>query len=281
MKLSILIVSYQSLKSLPACLGSVDLAIRTAGFQVEVIVVDNASPDHTAEILAPAFPWVRWVMNKENTGFARACNQAFAMAGGEFALFLNPDTAIPSDALIHCLSFLESHPDVGALGVRMLNEEGKFLPESKRGKPGPAASFFKLFGFSSLFPRSRFFSAYYAGHIGEMDIAEVEALSGAFLFIRSSLFRSIGGYDESFFMYAEDIDLSIRIKQAGYSCYYFPVVTIVHGKGKSTIKDKVYRDRFYGAMSIFVDKYYKGQPLKAFFLKAGIKLRKLLAAWMG
>lgn len=280
-KLSILLVAYNSLPYLRACLDSVNQAIQSAGFPVEVVVVDNASVDKTIETLSPDFPWVKWVANKENTGFSKACNQAFALASGEYSLFLNPDTVIPADSLKNSLNFLDKHPEIGALGVRMLDDNGRFLPESKRGIPGPQASFFKLFGFSSLFPRSRFFSAYYAGHVGEMETAPVDALSGAYLLIRSPLFKSLGGFDESFFMYAEDIDLSIRVKQAGYSCYYFSEVTIRHAKGKSTIKDQVYRDRFYGAMTIFVNKYYKDQPVKAAILKTGIKWRKLLAAWMG
>lgn len=256
-------------------------AVRECDFDVEVIVVDNASVDQTLENLSPEFPWVKWVANSTNTGFSKACNQAFALASGEYALFLNPDTVIPVDALDKTISFLEAHPNVGALGVRMLDEKGRFLKESKRGMPGPRASFFKLFGFAALFPSSPFFAGYYAGHLREDEPGEVDALSGAFLLIRSSLFRELAGFDESFFMYAEDIDLSIRVRRAGYTCYYFPQVTITHAKGKSTIKDKVYRERFYGAMTIFVNKYYGREPLKAGFLKFGIRLRQFLAGWIG
>lgn len=281
MKLSLLLVSYNSLLPLRSCLRSVEEAVRVCGFAVEVIVVDNASADQTLEILSHEFPGVKWVANTTNTGFSKACNQAFAMASGEYALFLNPDTVIPADALAKTIGFLDHNPGAGALGVRMLDEKGRFLKESKRGMPGPRASFFKLFGLAALFPSSPFFAAYYAGHLKEDEPGEIDALSGAFLLIRSSLFRELGGFDESFFMYAEDIDLSIRVKKAGYSCYYFPQVTITHAKGKSTIKDKVYRERFYGAMAIFVNKYYGQEPLKAGFLKLGIRFRQFLAGWIG
>ena len=281
MKLSLLLVSYQSFAPLRACLQSVEKAMTRIPGGVEVIVVDNASTDRTPELLAPVFPFVKWVVNTGNTGFSRACNQGFARCSGEYALFLNPDTVIPEDGLIKPLEFLSAHPGIGALGVRMVNDKGVFLKESKRGHPGPAASFFKLFGLARLFPQSPVFAAYYAGHLKEDQEGEVDVLSGAYLMVRSALFRSLGGFDESFFMYAEDIDLSLRVKKAGYACYYFPAITILHSKGMSTQKDQVYVNRFYGAMSLFVKKYYGHQPLKSFFLQSGIRLRKTLARITG
>jgi len=276
-KLSIVIVSYNAATVLKQCLQSVEAARQASSFPVDVVVVDNASVDETMQEIPSLFPEIRFIENAENIGFSRACNQGARLCSGEYLLFLNPDTVIPGDCFQKALSFLDLNLNVGALGVRMVDEQGLFLKESKRGFPGPAASFYKLFGFARLFPRSKIFSSYYAGHLKEDQSGEVEALSGAFMIIRTNLFQELDGFDESFFMYAEDIDLSHRVIQAGFSCYYFPSITITHAKGKSTVKDRVYINRFYGAMEIFVNKYYGHQPVKAAFLKAGIRFRRALA----
>ena len=267
--LSIIIVSYNVKQLLRECLDAVSLA--TAGFDSEVIIVDNASSDGSLEYLQPLFPQFRFIGSKLNLGFAKANNMALALAKGTYVLFLNPDTVIPPDSLKKCMRFMTDHPDAGALGVRMLNASGEFLKESKRGFPSPQVSLWKMTGLARLFPRSRIFAKYYLGHLDEHSIHPVDVLSGAFMFIRKEVLDRTGGFDERFFMYAEDIDLSHRIILAGFVNYYFPEVTILHYKGESTRKDFRYDRQFYLAMSQFVRKYY-GRGIYSFFLDAAIAL---------
>jgi len=275
MTLSVIIVSYNVRSLLEQCLLSVKKASEDIG--AEVFVVDNASADNTIEFLQPHFPWVRFIANERNEGFAKANNLALGKCTGEFILFLNPDTVVPADCFGKCISFLHNHPDAGALGVRMLDPQGHFLKESKRGLPTPMASFWKLTGISSLFPRSRTFAAYNAGHIDEYTTSKVDVLSGAFMMVRKDVLEKTGGFDERFFMYAEDIDLSYRILKAGYSNHYFAETQITHVKGASTKKDIRYVKQFYKAMSQFVRKHYGSGPY-VYLLEAGIFVRGFAAA---
>ncbi len=227
--------------------------------QTEIIVVDNNSSDNSIEYLTPKFPLVRFVANKENTGFAKACNQGLQLSTGKYILFLNPDTIVPEDCFQQCISFFESHTDAGALGVKMVDGSGKFLKESKRAFPSPMTSLYKLFGLSKLFPRSKTFSRYHLGHLPENENHEADVLAGAFMMIRKEVLDKIGGFDETFFMYGEDVDLSYRIQKAGYKNYYFAGTSIIHFKGESTRKASMnYVKMFYNAMSIFVKKHYGG-----------------------
>jgi GT2 family glycosyltransferase len=244
----------------------------------EIIVVDNNSSDGSKETLPPKFSDVKFILNSENLGFSKACNQGFKMSSGKYVLFLNPDTTLPENALLSCISFLEAHDEAGAVGVRMINGDGKFLKESKRGYPSPSASFYKLFGLAAIFPRSKTFAKYYEGHLPETGVSSVEVLSGAFMMIRAEALKKVNGFDEDFFMYGEDIDLSFRINKAGYKIYYLGDIAITHLKGGSTIYNARYVQDFYGAMKLFVKKHYAGRS--AFFrsfLNAGISLRKAIA----
>lgn len=154
----------------------------------------------------------------------------------------------------------------------MVNGNGVYLKESKRGFPSPAVAFWKMTGMSALLPRSRIFARYYLGHLDENHNHEVEVLSGAFMMVRKQVLDRIGGFDERFFMYAEDIDLSYRITQAGYRNYYYAGTTLLHYKGGSTRKDRRYVKQFYRAMSQFVKKYY-GTGLYSVVLDLAIRLR--------
>ncbi len=279
MRLSVIIVSYNVRFFLEQCLASVREAIRgPLRGEVEVIVADNASKDGSLYFLRPLFPGFIFIDNRENIGFARANNLALARALGDYVLFLNPDTLIPEDALQKALAFMDEHPSAGASGVHMIDGHGRFLPESKRGFPGPAASFFKMTGLASVFPRSRVFAAYYAGHAAVDKVQEVAILSGACMLIRKTVLDRTGGFDERFFMYAEDIDLSWRIRQAGFKNYYLADITIIHFKGESTRRDLRYVRQFYKAMHQFRDKYGAGRPGE-WLLRTGIGLRE--AAAMG
>ncbi len=255
-QLSVIIVSYNVRYYLEQCLRSVLKA--ADGIDSEVIVIDNASDDASLEYLAPLFPSVRFMEAGGNIGFSRANNKAAAATEGKYLLFLNPDTIVSENAFADCLKFMESHPQAGMAGVCMLNRDGTFARESKRAVPTPFVSFCKMSGLCSLFPKSKLFGRYYLGYLDNRTEARIEVVSGAYMFVRGEAFRSVGGFDEMFFMYGEDIDLSYRIQQSGYENWYLPV-RILHYKGESTNKTSYrYAKVFYNAMLIFFDKHYKG-----------------------
>ncbi len=273
---SIIIVSFNAGKCLDECLNSINKA--SLGVQVEVIVVDNHSTEDIAGLVKEKYPAVHFIQNTVNLGFAKACNQGLNKSGGEYILFLNPDTIVGEGVLDKCIEFMQAHTDAGGLGVRMINPKGKYLRESKRGFPTIKASFGKMLGLYRLFPHSQFFSAYYMGHLPEYETNVVDVLSGAFLMMPADLAKRLGGFDERFFMYAEDIDLSYRIIQSGYKNYYYPEVTITHLKGESTpLKSAVYTHHFYGAMAKYIDKHYAHQTFKRTILKLLVFVAKGLA----
>jgi GT2 family glycosyltransferase len=209
------------------------------------------------------FPWVMLIGNSVNRGFSAANNQALKIASGRYCLLLNPDTIVNENALRSCIGFMDGHPDAGAVGVRMINGEGRFLPESKRALPTPGTAFFKMTGLAWLFPKSGFFNRYYLGHLNEMETSPSEVVAGAFMFLRSEAVRKAGLLDEDFFMFGEDIDYSHRLMKAGYNNYYYPEAEIVHFKGESTKKENLRAVRyFYKAMLIYVRKHYSSGWMK-------------------
>jgi N-acetylglucosaminyl-diphospho-decaprenol L-rhamnosyltransferase len=269
LQLSVIIVNYNVKYFLEQCLYSVVNAIKN--IEAEIIVVDNNSSDGSKQFFSNKFDTVQFVWSQHNTGFSKANNIALQQAKGKYILFLNPDTLVPEDCFEKCLSFFETAKNAGAVGVRMINGKGLFLKESKRGFPGLLASFFKLSGFINLFPRSEFFAGYYAGHLSENQNQIVDVSAGAFMMTEKSVLDKTGGFDEDFFMYGEDIDLSYRIQKAGYKNYYFSETTIIHFKGESTKRHTPqYIKIFYGAMCIFVKKHYS--VAKAFFYGALIQI---------
>lgn len=265
--LSVIIVSYNVRKLLEQCLHALGTALRD--IHSEVIIIDNNSQDNSIGYLQPIFPDYIFISNAVNEGFSKANNRGIALAKGKYVLFLNPDTVVRPDTLSRCIPFMESHPSAGALGVKMFDGTGTFLKESKRGFPSPMVSFFKLVGLTGMFPRSPFFARYYLGHLSENDTHEVDVLSGAFMLVKRAALERTGGFDERFFMYAEDIDLSYRIQKAGYKNFYFADTSIIHYKGASTKKDFRYVKMFYKAMSQFAKKYY-GRGFYSFLLDTGI-----------
>lgn len=234
------------------------------GLNAEVWVVDNASNDGSVAYLHSLFPEVKWIESKENQGFAKANNLALQQAKGDFILYLNPDTLLPENCLKACLSFFRVTPDAGAIGIRMVDGSGTFLPESKRAFPSPLTSFYKLVGLSVLFPKSPVFARYQLGHLPSTESHVVDILAGAFMMLRRQVSDKTGGFDERFFMYGEDIDLSYRIQKtmmpngkSYWQNYYFAGSTIVHFKGESTKKGSLnYVKLFYKAMIQFVKKHY-------------------------
>lgn len=278
MQLSVIIVNYNVKYFLEQCLFSVLKACRN--IQAEVIVVDNNSTDGSRGLLESKFPSVYFTWCNANTGFARANNLALQSAKGEYILFLNPDTIVPEDCFEKCIRFLQQQPGAGALGIRMIDGSGKFLKESKRAFPSPLTSLYKLSGLSKIFPHSRVFARYHLGHLPENSTHEVDVLAGAFMFIPHSILKKVGGFDETFFMYGEDVDLSYRIQKAGYKNFYFADSTIIHFKGESTKKGSLnYVRLFYSAMSLFVKKHYSGTKAGFFnlLIQTGIFLRAILA----
>ncbi|MDD3385398.1 MAG: glycosyltransferase [Bacteroidales bacterium] len=254
-RISVIIVSYNVRFFLEQCLQSVYRAGK--GIPLEVFVVDNNSVDGSCMMVKEQFPEVRLIENRVNVGFSKANNQAMSLAIGEFQLILNPDTVVEEDSFRKILDFMDHHPEAGALGVKMIDGKGNFLPESKRALPTPEVSFYKIFGLSALFPRSKKFGQYHLGYLDKDQIHQVDILPGAFMFIRSKVLNIIGYFDETFFMYGEDIDLSHRIIQAGFVNYYFPETTIIHYKGESTKKGSLnYVMVFYQAMIIFATKHF-------------------------
>jgi GT2 family glycosyltransferase len=231
--------------------------------------------------LQPLYPEVRFIALDHNPGFAKANNLAFQQCSGRYVLFLNPDTIIAEDTLTKTIAFMEAHPDAGALGIRMIDGSGRFLPESKRGFPSPFTSLCKQLGLHKLFPHSKIFARYYLGHLPSHETNEVEVLAGAFMLLRKDVLDSVGSFDEQFFMYGEDIDLSYRITLAGWKNYFFADSSIIHFKGESTAKQSLqYVKVFYQAMLLFVKKHFHGRGalLYRLLLYAGIALRGMLGA---
>ncbi len=269
--ISIIIVNYNVRYFLEQCLISISKAV--GNLNVEIFVVDNNSIDNSVESIKNKFPDVQLIANKENVGFAKANNQAMKLAKGKYILLLNPDTLVEEDTLVRSYEYMEQNQDTGALGVKLIDGEGAFLPESKRGFPNLSSSFFRLSGLSKLFPKSKIFNRYNLGFLDENKIAEVDVLCGAFMFIRRSILDEVGLLDEDFFMYGEDIDFSYRIKKAGYKIIYFPKTKIIHFKGESTKKSSLkYHNIFYRAMAIFAKKHYGGTRLNPLLILINISV---------
>jgi len=278
MKLSVIIVNYNVEFFLEQCLISVFKSLEHVSG--EVFVVDNNSIDGSVEMVRRKFPQVHLIENKDNAGFSRANNQALRIAKGDYHLLLNPDTIVEEDTFSKVVEFMDQHPDAGGLGVKMIDGKGNFLPESKRGLPTPRVAFFKIFGLSRLFPKSRKFGRYHLSYLDAEEIHEIEILSGAFMLMRKTTLDKIGLLDEAFFMYGEDIDLSYRIVLGGYKNYYFPKTRIIHYKGESTKKSSVnYVFVFYNAMIIFARKHFssKNASLFSFLINLAIYFRAGLA----
>lgn len=258
MKLSVIIVNYNVEFFLEQCLLSVEKALKE--IDSEVWVVDNNSVDYSVRMVKDKFSNVNLITNQENIGFSAANNQAIKQAKGEYILLLNPDTIVEEDTFKKVISFMDKNPKAGGLGVKMLDGKGVFLPESKRGLPTPSVAFFKIFGLSKIFPKSKLFGRYHLGFLDKDKIHEVDVLAGAFMLIPKKVLNEIGLLDEQFFMYGEDIDLSYRITKAGYKNVYFPKTSIIHFKGESTKKSSAnYVFIFYRAMIIFAQKHFSNQ----------------------
>ena len=256
-KLSVVIVNYNVCYFLEQALLSVRRAAEKLGQPVEVFVVDNNSADGSVAMVRARFPEVILIVNQDNPGFSKGNNQALRRATAQYQLLLNPDTVVEEDTFRACCDFMDAHPDCGGLGVKMLDGQGQFLPESKRGLPTPAVAFYKMFGLARLLPQSPTFGRYHLGFLDKDQTHEVAVLSGAFMLLRKAALDQVGLLDEDYFMYGEDIDLSYRLTRGGWKNYYFPGTRIIHYKGESTKRTSVnYVFVFYRAMVIFAEKHF-------------------------
>ncbi len=310
--LSVIIVNYNVREFLEQALRSVERAF--ADLSVEVFVVDNNSVDGSAAMVRSRFPGVHLIANTRNEGFSKANNQAIRDARGRYILLLNPDTIVQEDTLSTMVRFMESRPDAGAMGCKILNPDGTFAPESRRAFPTPSVAFYRLVGLSKLFPDNPVFGRYNLSYLPVDEEAEVDALSGSCMLVRRSALLYTRAYaeqlegaanegsfddlehlngsagagllDEDFFMYGEDLDWCFRIQKAGWKIYYTPETQIIHYKGESTKKgDSRYVRLFYGAMLLFTEKHFKSgySRIMRLALHVGILIRatlQLIANWV-
>ena len=269
---SVIIVSYKVRYYIEQCLNSVLRSVPDA----QILVVDNKSDDGSVEYLRERFPQAEVIANDFNAGFGKANNMALAKAQGRYVLFLNPDTVVAERTIPGCIGYMDEHPEVGAVGVRMQHGNGRFAPESRRSLPTPSVSFWHMTGLGKLFPKSKVFGKYHCTYLNKDMECPIDVVSGAYMFVRREALDKVGGFDEAFFMYGEDIDLSYRILQAGYQNRYLPL-PIVHYKGESTNKTSYrYAKVFYDAMLIFFNKHFKRYSrLFALLVRIVVGFRKI------
>lgn len=274
--LSIIIVNYNVRDFLHHALVSLKKAMK--GIRGEIIVVDNASDDGSIEMVRRRFAKVHLIANKTNLGFARANNLGLKRARGKFLLLINPDTIVQEDTLRVMVKFFAENPDVGLAGCKILNPDGTFQLACRRSFPRPWVALTKMTGLSALFPRSRFFGKYNLTYLNPDETYELDAVSGSFMMVRREAYEQVGGLDEDFFMYGEDLDWCYRIQQAGWKNYYVHSTQIIHYKGESTKRSDLNEIRtFYQAMHLFVQKHLSGSRMFAFLIRAAISVSSRLA----
>lgn len=281
---TVVVVSYNAKawldQTLKAALRSLE------GLRGELWVVDNASPDGSAEWVVANFPTVHCISNPHNPGFGTANNQVLHHLTTDTALVLNPDTLLTPENLRKALEWMQSDPSIGSLGCRMIDGSGSFLPESKRGLPTPLVALAKLTGLHRLLPHHPVLGRYYWNFLLPNENGPVEIHCGAYMLVRKEAIEATGGFDESFFMYGEDIDWSYRMLQAGYTNVYLGSEPMVHFKGESTKKGSLnYVRVFYEAMVVFAKKHFAPQAAVGFealiglgvFARAALSITKRLA----
>lgn len=253
-KISIIIVNYRVPDEIVRLLKSIEDA--ELYNDSEIIIIDNASQDESQEIVTEKFSNISWIQLKNNIGFGKACNAAALRAKGKYTLLLNPDTLISKNTLLDSYNFMESNEDIGLMGPKIINHDGEFQRQCRRSFPTPVNAFFYFTGLSKLFPKSKTFGKYNLSYMDPNEAGDVDAISGSFMFIRNTLFKQIGGFDKDFFMFGEDLDLCIKVKNAGFRVTYNPGIQIIHFKGQSCNKNIIKsRLAFYEAMIIFSRKH--------------------------
>jgi GT2 family glycosyltransferase len=224
--------------------------------EYEVFAVDNASADKSVAMLRDEFPEVKLIANTQNEGMAKAYNQGIKEAAGEYILVVSADTITGKKTIERSLEFMDLHLDAGGMGVRMITPDGRFLPESKHGFTKPWELFFKLTGLAKHFSKSRLTDTKNKDWVEEFQTSETDVLNGAFMLMRKEAIGQTGLFDERFHTYGYDIDLSYRIRLAGFKNYYFPKTYIINFDSRNRVKFSLeYLKEFYGAMIIFATKY--------------------------
>lgn len=286
MDLGIVIVSYNTRELLRRCLETVYASV---GLTFQVCVVDNASPDGSAAMVAQDFPQVLLIANPDNPGYPTANNQGLRLLGFEgdcaaaprYALLLNPDTEVPPDALAQVLTIMDARPEFGVLGPKLVRPDGSLDLACRRSFPSPEVSFYRMAGLSRLFPRSRRFGRYNLTYLDPDQEAEVDSVVGAFMLVRREAIARVGLLDDTFFMYGEDLDWAFRIKQAGWRVLYAPQVTVLHVKRAASRHSPRARIEFWRAMEIFYRKHYEAEtsPVMHGLILTAIRVNYAITRW--
>lgn len=249
----------------------------------ELIIIDNASSDNSIAMTEEYSDHYYLIENEKNLGFGAAVNQGFRAGRGDFFLLLNPDAILREGSISGLETFLEEHPEAGIAGGKVLEDDGSLQPACRRGIPTPWVAFCRLTGLGRLFPHSPLFARYNMTYLDENEENEVEALSGSFMMLRREVVERLGGFDEDFFLYAEDIDICYRARLNGWKVCYTPRAVIVHSKGISASSNPrlaVYE--FYNTMWTFHRKHFKKQT--PFFINIpiyiAIEIMKRLMPWL-
>lgn len=276
MELSIIIINYNVKEFLQNLIHSLQKAL--SKITHEIIVVDNASDDGSVEFIREKFPQINLIVNKTNVGFSKANNEALKVSKGKFILLINPDTIVSEDTITKMIDFINQYPEVGLAGCKILNPDGSLQLACRRSFPGPWTSFCKVTGLSTLFPKSKLFAKYNLTYLDENSTYEVDAISGSFMMMKREAYEKVGGFDEQFFMYGEDLDLCYRIQKNGYKVFYYPGTQIIHYKGESTKRSSLDETKyFYNAMNLFVKKHFSSFYLVEIILRSAIGFRKIFA----
>ena len=276
MDLSVIIVNYNVKEFLQNLLHSIEKA--SPNISKEIIIVDNASDDGSVEHIRNKFPAIQIVANKENVGFGRANNQALKIAKGKYLLLINPDSIVSEDTFDKMLEFFEKTPEAGLAGCKILNPDGTLQLACRRSFPGPWTSFCKVTGLSNIFPQSKLFARYNLTYLDTEQTYEVDAISGSFMMLKKEVYDKVGGFDEEFFMYGEDLDLCYRIQKTGYKVFYVHTTQIIHYKGESTRRSSLDETKvFYDAMHLFVKKHFSSSFIVEAILRTAIAVRKIFA----
>lgn len=276
MQLSIIIVNYNVKEFLANLFDTLYKALE--GIEAEIIVVDNDSHDGSQEYIKQYHPRVTLIESRENLGFSKANNLGLKIAKGRYLLLLNPDTLVREDTFRAMMDAMDKDDTIGMAGCKILNPDGTLQLACRRSFPGPWVSFCRITGLSSLFPNSKLFARYNLTYLDENDSYEVDAISGSFMMLKREVYEKIGGLDESYFMYGEDLDWCFRVQKAGFKVYYIHNTQIIHYKGESTKRSNIDETRhFYNAMHLFVKKNLSGSFLIKLMLRLAIILRETFA----
>lgn len=282
MDISVIIVSYNNSTVLMLALAAVRRAIEE--LNAEVFVVDNNSHDGTPERVKAETPWVRLIEMDRNAGFSTANNEALKICSGRTVLILNPDTVVSKNSLREMVDYFDKNPKSGAMGVRMVNGKGRYLGESKRGRTTLRTSFFKITGLWHLAPKSAVINGYYLGNESETGTCKAPILSGACMAFSHALLEKVGYFDENYFMYCEDNDLSWRMNiTSEEGNVYRGDINIIHFKGQSTPRNSKYVGYFYDSMRRYANIYeLEGKSkLTKWFVNLGINVAYYVALVRG